>query len=515
MRHNQNCKIKKQVSCCTKQQKMTTAMMMIQEWWSWSKSIPSATSGAVVVLTTLFLYFLRHIRKQTSNTGAIPWAPGAIPLLGHALKYRKNPAQFLVQTSKTTGPIFQLNLAGKHMIVASGPTEQAYIATAPESIMSAKHAVAEIGFEQSLGHNNVHEGTEIHKGIVKGIWLTNPNQQVQQWIVAIESALEQEVAASDRKHQVEFFQLVRRVVLRATIDRMISPVFLSSWDFKFLDEFMSFQDTLEDVTAKSVVLPRWLALPALLWPLQRRRETLQAKIAVHLKDNILKSSNPQPLGFWLQELHGSHSPEAIAEYIVGLLFAAHKNPAIAAAQAYLMLLEQGTPDDQETCRKEAQQLLQKPEFSTLQSPDSRLRRLCLETLRLTAHSIGAVRTAQQDMNISTEDGKKYTIPKGASVALAHIASSLNDKLWTHPETLDTTRRDYALYQDEYKFTSFSHGVHKCPGQRLALVLVQCTVAILLQYYDIELPNKLPPLSFERATLAQREGPVHVTIRGEV
>jgi cytochrome P450 len=119
------------------------------------------------------------------------------------------------------------------------------------------------------------------------------------------------------------------------------------------------------------------------------------------------------------------------------------------------------------------------------------------------------------MTITTKDGKEYTIPKGASVGLAHIASSLNDKVWTHAETLDTTGRDYALYQDEYKFTTFSHGVHKCPGQQLALVLVQCTVASLLQYCDIELHDILPPLSFERATLAQRKGPVYVTIQRQV
>ena len=68
-----------------------------------------------------------------------------------------------------------------------------------------------------------------------------------------------------------------------------------------------------------------------------------------------------------------------------------------------------------------------------------------------------------------------------------------------------------LYDDEYKFTTFSHGVHKCPGQQVALVLLQCTMAILLQKYDITLPKTIPPLSFERATLAQRDGPIKVTI----
>jgi cytochrome P450 len=294
---------------------------------------------------------------------------------------------------------------------------------------------------------------------------------------------------------------------------MIGKAFLDggSWDYPFVTEFMSFQDTLEDVTAKAVVLPRWLALPAMLWPLQRRRERLQQIIANRLQ-TILDNkdddySKPDDLGFWLEELlvkDKQHTVEEIAEYIVGLLFAAHKNPAIGAAQAYLMLWERGTAQDQINCTKEAKTLLETPDWSTYQQSCHQLSRLCLETLRLTAHSIGGVRTAQQPVVI-----QNYKIPKGASVALSHICPNLQQ--WSDPQTFDMNR-PLEEYQDEYRFTTFSHGIHKCPGQQLALVMLKCTVAILLTKYEINLPTIPPPLCFERATLAQREGPVMVTIR---
>ena len=41
----------------------------------------------------------------------------------------------------------------------------------------------------------------------------------------------------------------------------------------------------------------------------------------------------------------------IAEYIVGLFFAAHKNPSIASTQAYLLLWERATLEDQVACKK--------------------------------------------------------------------------------------------------------------------------------------------------------------------
>jgi hypothetical protein len=45
-----------------------------------------------------------------------------------------------------------------------------------------------------------------------------------------------------------------------------------------------------------------------------------------------------------------------------------------------------------------------------------------------------------------------------------------------------------------------------------MVILQCTLAILLHDYQITLPKDMPHLSFERATLAQRQGPVMVTIK---
>jgi hypothetical protein len=81
---------------------------------------------------------------------------------------------------------------------------------------------------------------------------------------------------------------------------------------------MKFQDDLEDVTAKSVILPRFVSLPLLLWPLARRRQKLQEIIAKRLK-----STNPpsEDCGFWLKEVQTTHSLDEIAEFIVGLLFA--------------------------------------------------------------------------------------------------------------------------------------------------------------------------------------------------
>ena len=79
--------------------------------WSWQ--------AALVALAALAL--LR--RRQKDDDSNIPWATGAIPLLGHALAYKRDPATFITEQRKLVGDVFRLNLAGKRMIVVAGGAE--------------------------------------------------------------------------------------------------------------------------------------------------------------------------------------------------------------------------------------------------------------------------------------------------------------------------------------------------------------------------------------------------------
>mmetsp|Transcript_14022 Transcript_14022/g.35280 ORF Transcript_14022/g.35280 Transcript_14022/m.35280 type:complete len:493 (+) Transcript_14022:34-1512(+) len=459
-------------------------------------------------------------KKKSSDDGLeeIPMAPGAIPLLGHALSYRKDPPGFLVNTRKACGPVFQLNLAGKKMILVCGPDQQRQLATQPESILSLRKAVGAIGFEQTLGYKNVHTGTQLHKGIVKAIWNSPEGNgpadaQLQTWKTCIQDAMELEVGNTNDK--VDFLHFTRRVILRATIEVFVGKSFLRDWKtYDFMKEFMDFQDTLEDVTAKVVVVPRPLALVGMLWPLQKRREKMQLVMQERL-EQVLKESK-EDIGFWLKEVLAQDIPTAdIAEYIVGLLFAGHKNPAIGAAQSYLLLREHGSKPVQAKCQADAEVLVasSNPKWSEFKSALPTLHRACLESLRLTAHSIGGVRAAQKDLTVSVKK-TIYRIPKESSVAFAHITSSLDSDLWGEKAGVfdsDLQRYSDESYHDDYKFTTFSHGVHKCPGRELAMIHLKLTVALLLTEYDVVLPESIPPLDFERATLAQRHAPVMVSI----
>ena len=128
--------------------------------------------------------------------------------------------------------------------------------------------------------------------------------------------------------------------------------------------------------------------------------------------------------------------------------------------------------------------------------------------------VGAVRLATEDCALP---GNR-TVKKGETVALSHIAFSRDEALWG-PDAAEfsTAREAYAGpvafdsrgAADDISYSAFSQGTHKCPGERVALVIVQTTLALLVAR-GVR-PAKVPPLCFERATLAQRAAPVRAIV----
>ncbi len=477
-----------------------------------------------------------------------------MPLLGHALAYRRDPAAFVTAQCRAVGACFQLDLAGKRMVVV-GPDREATrrVASAPESVLSARQAVLDIGFAETLGRLNVQVGTDLHKRIVKQAFGASGGKRLADElgggmgseVPLMHAALGRAIRArlgppadGERGRWVvvdDLLALVRFAVLRASVERLLGPAVLEAAGDGFCDAFMRFQDAVEDATAKAAVLPRWLALPLVLWPTARMRAGVRSMLAAAIARAVAShASHASPasggpgggIGPWVRALvvdDGRTAADA-AELCCGLLFAAHKNPAIGAAQAVLMSLG-GPPDALEAVRAEAAALRDEPTEARLAQCDA-LRRASLEALRLCAHTIGAVRTvvdrAGYELTLGADDAGRappsYLVPCGATIALAHVPTHRDCSIWgAGVERFDPGRPEWSSPSapDDLKFTTFSQGLHRCPGERLALLVMRCALGQLLcGGFETELlaAHPVPPLDFERATLAQRAGKVRVRVR---
>lgn len=505
-------------------------------------SIGAAISVAVGALTLIFLRQRRACDHCEGNQSqiTIPQARGGSAVIGHALAYKTNPASFLLRQVHTVGSIFRINLAGRRMVVLCGGAsdeemKQVKVAmTLPERQLSARDAVADIGFEYTLGRANVYEGTDFHKRLIKD-HLNKADATIPLLFAALKDAYRLEIdkhidkdaqGDDDSKLMVkDLFALVRRCTIRAVVSVFLGSSLLESSD-AFLNDFMVLQDDIEEATAAAAVLPKLISSPLILRPVERSRIKFQKDIAKRILDAWKKPEKQQ--GPWLKEFRTQGvSVDKAAEFIVGLLFAAHKNPAIGSAQSYLYLMLEGTDQERLEMQKEAAAFLAKPTSKTLEGKCNQLRRCCLETLRLTAHALGAVRTAREEIylgkcpiamasnNGDEKSAREVRISPGEVIAVSHIAPNLNTSLWGEDaERYNPNRKEWTNddeYPSDYKFSTFSQGLHRCPGQKVALFIMQINLAILMNAYSIEFVGKVPGISFERATLAQRDGNVCVRI----
>jgi cytochrome P450 len=497
--------------------------------------------SAAFVCAAIFIPLLIFQLGIFLNTkdGSAPDAKGAVPLLGNALQYKDDPTGCIRdQEKRTRSKVFRLNLAGRKMvIVGSCPETMKHVATQPESVLSSCRAVAEIGFEYTLGHFNVYKGTAWHKAILKNYVMGDKFQTVflPRMFEALCSAVREETKLLDKDKDplldfvsgMDFFAFSRRCVLRATLDEFLSPLLLLK-DPQLLEAFMIFQDMVEDTTAKAAVLPRFVSLPSCLWPTEKARKVLQQRISKLLQSiwedaSIRESPN---LGPWCRTYLEEETPaELAAEHIIGLIFASHKNPSIGAAQSFCFLRSDLNVGQQKQAEQEATTLCSALTSSNGNSSlitallEAKTLRACvLETMRVTVHTLGAVRYAEKAIDLpSSTRSTPIRICQGETISLAHHTMHMETSIWgeaptkfslDRPEWKETAnqKNDIGIPVDHCKLTTFSNGVHKCPGEKVALTLMEMLLALWLTK-DTQLVGTLPPISFERATLAQREGPV--------
>eukprot|EP00471_Norrisiella_sphaerica_P000189 CAMPEP_0184484210 /NCGR_PEP_ID=MMETSP0113_2-20130426/5920_1 /TAXON_ID=91329 /ORGANISM="Norrisiella sphaerica, Strain BC52" /LENGTH=473 /DNA_ID=CAMNT_0026865083 /DNA_START=352 /DNA_END=1773 /DNA_ORIENTATION=- len=469
-------------------------------------------------------------------------------------------------------------MAGNRMVLISDEKALTQYQAAKEETLSLYDAIYDFGFKETLGPENVYSGALTHKRILRG--LPAPQILSESALRSVEAHFLKYISENCTSAvkedgitvKAEVFHMMRSVSLDVSLCTFVGDSFarevLDKKD-KFRERFLEYQDLIEDATAQATVLPRVLS-SRILNKVRILRAGLVAEIVAALEKSCLsiKGSEVSAEGkeavteFFRQmieeagkgpsdyetentkpKLNGIPTVHRIAEYIIGLLFAAHKNVAITSAQVVIMLLEH--PDAKLRVLKELSSLRkggQDESKSKLSSSsplaflegDLRVEDLnrlhfldkCIqETLRLIQHSIGSMRKVRSNkgFHFRTSDGRKLNVPRSYYVGVTNAVIG-REKFFASPENFDPDahfKRDergkltpLVEGRDRHSHIPFSGGIHLCPGFSVAPLLIK---ALVVEWFrlaadsgDIEKP--VPKLNFERATVAQRDGPCYLIFR---
>ena len=138
------------------------------DWPSLSAPLASVPLPWRVLVAVLVVVASASVLWRPQNRGEEPpLASPSVPVLGNALHYKAAPCEYIRRQAKIFGGVFQMNLAGFRTTLVADKVALKQFALATEKVLSARDAVADFGFRETLGELNVFVGTDIHKLLLK------------------------------------------------------------------------------------------------------------------------------------------------------------------------------------------------------------------------------------------------------------------------------------------------------------------------------------------------------------
>jgi cytochrome P450 len=154
--------------------------------------------------------------------------------------------------------------------------------------------------------------------------------------------------------------------------------------------------------------------------------------------------------------------------------------------------------------------------SFFQSQSTFLHNCIAETLRLVSHTLGSMRLAIQDWEISNN-----VVPAGTFVGVSHVASCYDARIFAKPEEFVPERwdiLDVGGMEKTGEYTPFSGGFHRCPGHKFGKMLVAMLFSSFSKSVDLDsiaIIGKLSPIAWKQQSLAVRADETGITFEGSM
>lgn len=419
--------------------------------------------------------------KTVSLAKEPPKMPGALPILGHMLRFGKNPFQYMMTLRNTLGEIGEFRMFHQKMVLMTGPE-------ANEAFFRA----ADVQLDQSQAYKIM---TPIFgKGVVFDAPPHKKDQQLKMlmpvlrdkpmrgYAQVIVKEVEQMVADWGDSGEIDILEFMKELTIYTSSHCLLGDEFR----YELNEEFAKIYHDLE-----KGVNPLAFVFPYLPLPVFRRRDRARVRLQELVTGIIAKraqkaekSEDAFQLLIEAKYDDGSHlSAHEITGMLIGTIFAGHHTTAGTAAWTLLELARR--PEQLNLVLKELDTHFGVDGEVTFQSLREipALENTIKEVLRLHPPLIFLIRKVMKDFHF-----KGYTIKAGKYVCASPRVSHRIAEVFPDPEKFDPDRYSEARQEDAKPFSwiAFGGGKHKCTGNAFAMLQLKAIFSILLRRYTFEL-----------------------------
>lgn len=428
-----------------------------------------------------------------------PTLPGGLPLLGHTVKFMRDPVGMIYEGRDKIGDAFTVQLFGNHAVVLPTPDGAETLFRANDKQVSAKEAYKLM--------------TPIFgKGIA---YDAEPDIMDEQLAFFVPALRKQRMDTYAEQMRLETLRYVEQWGDEGEIDLLdmtneltmyISSRCLLCVEFRdYLNAEFSqlYQDLELGVAPLAYYFPN-APVPAFI-----RRDKARKRMGELIGQIVAdrKRTNSQHEDF-LQTLMDARykdgkplSDDEIAGLLLAIVFAGHHTSAVLAAWTGIELLQhpQYLPDVlEEQNRVHGNKELSAESLKQL----PHLERILFECERLHPPLVILLRKTLQDLPF-----RDYVIPAGDMVISSPAVSNRDPRVFTNPHVFQPER--FAPGREEHKkhpysITSFGGGKHICIGMNFARMQIKAIWSLLLTQFEFELSSPSYEPSFEFLVVGPRK-----------
>ena len=406
----------------------------------------------------------------------IPQAPG-LPLIGNTIGMKRDLGSLLVKQYRNLGPIFRIKAFNRRFVVLVGPEANTFVKRGGKYLRTLENWV-DYNKAGGVGRSIISMDGPDHIRLRKELADVYTHRLIEGRVGDAVHVLQQDIAGWPQDKPLPGLYTWQRIVLD-----QIGVLALSMPVHDYLDDIMIyFQSKMKTYVMRQQ--PRlMLYRPRVRRAFKRVEELAQRILADHEPEK--RRNKPPDAIDHLLELH-RRDPQFLPETdldMLGPLSAGLDTVANICAFMFYELLKR--PDLREQVIAEADALFDQgmPTVNDLRKLDV-IHRTAMEIIRL--YPLAPVMSLRTVANSFEFEG--YKVPAGETLLIGFTIPHRMPEYFPNPEHFDIDRytAERAEHRQHGVYVPFGLGAHRCPGNRLAEVLIALNMATVLREAELVL-----------------------------
>ncbi|MFI7123179.1 cytochrome P450 [Amycolatopsis sp. NPDC049868] len=416
---------------------------------------------------------------------AIPAAPprlvGALPLVGHALEFLRDPTALLTRGQLAHGNVYSLRLGRRDAVVLLGPEHSRFVFTETDRRLSFKDAYPFVMrmFDPEFYFFADDEEYQRQRSIVLPRF---QGRQLDDYVRLMSDEVQEFMHGMGESGEFDLPKVFGPMVMRIAATTLFGERFAAQLGE---GEFALFRQFSAGING---VLPQWLPAPSLLRGIAARKR-LHTMLAGFLAQRRNEPVRPPDFFQTLAEARysdGSPVPDKILiNMLIFLTWSGHETTTGHLCWGLVDLLQH--PAESNRIVAEQREVLGSAVPRTLKQVDlmKHLDNALHETERLRPVVFTMLRRASEDIEYGG-----HLIPRGSLVLVSPWVTHRLPDVFTEP---DRYRPDRFRENPKAKtnLIGFGGGIHRCLGQHFAYLEMKVVLSMLLCAYEFELLDQVP------------------------